>query len=126
MNRLKGILWIAGILLFLGYLLIPQIGNTAKFSLEDVSQMKYINLQTATQALINTGSTFLHAITINTPGNTGSTVQILDSLTATGASVCLVDASTRGTLVYDILLANGLYAKTSGSVTAPDVVISFR
>lgn len=83
----------------------------------------FSNITTATTTLVKSGAGVLHTVCVNTPAAT-ATIQMYDSLTATGTKIGLITATVAGCQLYDIAFATGLTVVTA--TAAPDITVSYR
>jgi hypothetical protein len=96
--------------------------------------LKYANITTSTNTLIQNTPLFVHTITITQPGATGNAITIFDASTAgcTGGTTIMTIpsaqlASAMGpvTLTLDVSTNNGLCITTAGT-TAPQLLVTYR
>lgn len=85
----------------------------------------YSNITTDATTTVKATAGLLHTICVNSPAAT-ETVQIYDSLTATGTKIGLITefASTNGCFTYDVRFSTGLTIVTG--VAAGDLTVSYQ
>jgi hypothetical protein len=65
----------------------------------------------------------LHTVNVNTAA-ASSTVTLYDNTSAAGPGIAVIDSSAKGSYLYDITLAKGLFVVIAGGT--PDVTITFQ
>lgn len=88
------------------------------------SMGSYSNISTNTTTTVKTGSGFLHTLTINNIGTSGSII-IYDNTAGSGTKIGTIalPAIVGITMLYDIYFSIGLTIVTTGG---PDITISYR
>lgn len=87
---------------------------------------RYFHLAGATSGLINTGSTTLYGVALNSAsGGTGSTVTLYDGTSNAAPVIGALNVSSANGINYGVgglHLSNGLFAQTAGSATDVTVI----
>jgi hypothetical protein len=83
----------------------------------------YSNITGAATTQAFTGKGVLHSVVVNT-ANAGGTIKLIDNTTGTTANIgtITIAGSTVVTLLYDVVIANGLRIVTSAS---PDITVTY-
>ena len=90
------------------------------------SRYTYQALTSLVTLNVKSGSGFLHSVSIG--GYSGPTIEIYDSLTATGTLIGrLVNSVTPQTFIYDVTFATGLTINPQpGTGILPNITVSYR
>jgi hypothetical protein len=101
-----------------------SIGGPGSASYSVGVALNYSHLTTTGTVVLATVAGLFHVFTINQAGTSGATATIFDSTSASGATICAIDISSKGTFGYNAYFTNGLTVVVAGSAVG-DLTISY-
>ena len=86
---------------------------------------RYTHITTNTTTTCRSGMGMLLFVSINIKGTGGNTATLYDSLTGSGTVIAVIDTtSAMGSILYEVLLQNGLTIVTANGVAADLTVVT--